>query len=146
MIFAGNNTPRSQRGLSYLEVLIATLVLTVSLGPLLSAMQVNNQTTRIDADLNEQRNHASSVLEKTLALPLATLLDEAVILGANDVLSDRYSDPASSAPRALVYLAAYDGDNADGDNNPFTGTDQNLLWVSVSIEGTSFELTALVSQ
>lgn len=146
MMALASTDRRSQRGLSYLEVLLATIVLTISLGPLLSAMQSNNQTTRIDAELTRQRNHAISVLEKTLALPLATLLDEAAIVGAYDVLSDRYSDAAGSEPRAQVFLAAYDANNADGDNNPFTGAEANVLWVNVKIEDTRFELTTLVSQ
>ena len=34
----------------------------------------------------------------------------------------------------LVYLSLYDGDNLDGDNNPLTGADPDLIWIRVEIE------------
>jgi hypothetical protein len=32
-----------------------------------------------------------------------------------------------------VYLSRYDGDNSDGNNNAFDGTDEGLLWVRVEV-------------
>ncbi|MBI5446002.1 MAG: hypothetical protein HY900_32915, partial [Deltaproteobacteria bacterium] len=40
-----------------------------------------------------------------------------------------------SAPLISVYLARYDADNADGDNDPLTGGDSGLLWVKVTYAG-----------
>ena len=40
----------------------------------------------------------------------------------------------------LVYLSLYDGDNADADDDPFTGTDADLLWIRVEIDGSVLSL------
>jgi hypothetical protein len=46
----------------------------------------------------------------------------------------------------LVYLSRYDGDNADGDNNPFTGTDADLIWVRAAIADPPIDMTTLVTR
>ena len=46
----------------------------------------------------------------------------------------------------LVFLSRYDGDNADADDNSFTGTDEGLIWLRVTVENTPHELTTMVSQ
>jgi hypothetical protein len=55
-----------------------------------------------------------------------------------------YSDSAGTKSRRLVYLARFDGDNADADNNPFTGTDSGLLWVRVTIEDSPRALQTVI--
>ena len=42
-----------------------------------------------------------------------------------------------------MYVTGYDGDNLDGDNDPFTGADPGLLWIRVEIENTRFAYQAL---
>jgi hypothetical protein len=44
-----------------------------------------------------------------------------------------------------VFLSRYDGDNADTDNDHFTGTDDGLLWLQVRIAGTGASIESLVS-
>ena len=53
---------------------------------------------------------------------------------------------AGDASRRLVYVAGYDGDDADGDGDPFTGADDGLLWVEVEIENTSVAVACLTSR
>jgi len=43
-------------------------------------------------------------------------------------------------------LSAYDADNSDGDDDPFTGTDEGLLWVRVAIEGSVHDVLSLVRE
>jgi type II secretory pathway component PulJ len=124
-----------QQGLSYLEVMIATLLITVSLVPAMDALysglrgsdQANaallratalqqRMETLLAADFRQLGTLADTAADPTLAQP------------------DPWSDPAGSQPRILVYLSRYDGDNADGDNNPFTGTETDLLWIRVADE------------
>ncbi|MCH9672344.1 MAG: hypothetical protein K0U93_12930, partial [Gammaproteobacteria bacterium] len=57
-----------------------------------------------------------------------------------------FSDAAGASPRRLVYVSRYDGDNADGDSDPFTGTDPELIWVQVSIEGAGQSIQTLVGR
>ena len=55
------------------------------------------------------------------------------------------SDTAGSADRRLVYISGYDGDNADADNDPATGTDANLFLIRVEIEGTANVVQSLTT-
>ena len=50
------------------------------------------------------------------------------------LIPEPFSDAVGTESRRLVFLARYDGDDADGDNDPFTGTDAGLLWLRVTIE------------
>ncbi len=137
---------RISSGFSYVEVLIVSTLLMVLLSPLLDALQANSLSGEISDQLRKERNHACSTVESVLALPIATLLDEASALGSPLVPSDAYSDAAAAVPRALVYLSTYDADNADADNNPFTGTEADLLWVRVVIENSAIELQTLANR
>ena len=42
-----------------------------------------------------------------------------------------------------VYLSRYDADNADNDDDFFTGIDAGLLWIRVELEGTGRSLERL---
>ena len=55
-----------------------------------------------------------------------------------------YSDAAGTESRRLVFLARYDGDDGDGDKDPFTGTDAGLLWVRVTIEDSPRSLETVI--
>jgi len=55
----------------------------------------------------------------------------------------------------LVYLSLYDADanpftitdpNTDSDNDPYTGTTANLLWLKVQTEGSNQALETLISR
>ena len=46
----------------------------------------------------------------------------------------------------MVLLSRYDGDDADADGDPLTGTDDDLLWVRIEIEGTALGVESLVSR
>jgi len=84
-------------------------------------------------------------MEETLALPFAELAQQADLVADPKVLiPPPYSDPAGTEFRRLVFLARYDGDNADGDKDPFTGIDAGLLWVRVTIEGSPRALETVI--
>ena len=87
-------------------------------------------------------------LEDVLAQPFS-YLDEAAIIVASPTVPSSYSDTVTSAGgRVLarqVYLSRYDGDNADGNNNVFDGTDEGLLWVRVEIEKSGLAMERLIS-
>ena len=78
-------------------------------------------------------------LEEVLADPFIVISTQA----AGPSTPSAYSDASGSPDRQLVYVSLYDGDNADADNDPFTGTDPDLLWVRVEIEGSVNSMQAL---
>lgn len=126
---------KRQAGFSYMELLIATLLIVILLVPALEAMQSGIQGSGIHTELARNQYRMISKMEETLALPFAELLQQADLVADPTVLiPPPYSDPDGTESRRLVFLARYDGDNADGNGNPFNGTDEGLLWVRVTIE------------
>jgi type II secretory pathway pseudopilin PulG len=134
-----------QAGFSYMELLIATLLIVIMLVPALDAMQSGIQGSGIHTELAQNQYRMISKMEETLALPFAQLLEQADLVADPTVLiPPPYSDPAGTESRRLVYLARYDGDNADGNDNPFNGTDEGLLWVRVTIEDSPRSLETVI--
>ena len=134
-----------QRGLSYLEVLISTLIITLALVPALDALYSGVQGAALLQQQVTAQSRLTAKMEQTLAQNFSELQAEADAIGyPNTAAPEPWSDAAGSAQRRLVYLARYDGDNADGDNNAFTGTDAGLLWIKVTIGGTPLALETLI--
>jgi len=129
-----------QAGFSYVEVLVATALVTLSLVPALEALQtgVLGSTTHESVAVIQQRLMAK--MGEVLAQPFADL-ESAEFVAAGAPTS--YSDAPGTPDRRLVLLSRYDGNNADADNDPFTGTDDGLLWVRVEIENSSRALESL---
>ncbi|MCP5065142.1 MAG: type II secretion system protein, partial [bacterium] len=131
-----------QEGISYVEVLIAVALVAISLVPALESLQTALRGSAIHEQLAFEHHHLSAKLEEVLAEPFATLETEAQALGSPGVASS-YSDAPGEKSRRLVFLAQYDGDDADGDADPFTGGDAGLVWVRVQIEATELDFETL---
>jgi len=132
-------------GLTYVEVLIATVLMVVALVPAIDALRPAIQGSGIHQSETVLHYHLTATLEDVLAAPFDSLDADAQALGDPTVSSALFSDTAGSADRRLVFLSRYDADNADGDNDQFTGTDEGLIWVRVVVETTSHALETLVS-
>ena len=124
---------RHQRGLTLVEVLVAVVLLAVMLLPAITALQTGIVGADVHSDVATSHYRLTSELEQLLAEPFADLSDAAQAAGAANVPTS-YSEPAGPPGRLIVYLSFYDGDNADADNDPFTGTEADLVWISVEIE------------
>ena len=133
------------RGLSYVEVLVATMLLGMCLVPALEALQPAVLGTSISERHVRDQGRVQSRFEKVLAEPYSSLQAAADVAGAPTVATG-YSDAPGTEDRLLVYIGAYDGDNADGDNNSFTDTDADLLWVRVVTETSGHARECLVSR
>ena len=132
-------------GLTYVEVLIATALIAVTLLPAMEALQPATQGMSIHEAQVVRHYELSALLEEVLAKPFSELDTEAVAIDDPDVASTMYSDPPATNNRRLVYLSRYDADNADGNGDFFDGTDAGLLWVRVEIEGTDQSIEGLTS-
>jgi type II secretory pathway pseudopilin PulG len=134
-----------QSGFSYMELLVATLLIVIMLVPALEAMQSGIQGSGVHTQLAQNQYRMISKMEETLALPFGELLQQADLVADPTVLiPEPYSDTAGTEFRRLVYLARYDGDNADGNDNPFNGTDAGLLWLRVTIENSPRALETVI--
>ncbi len=136
---------RRNAGFSYVEVLIATVLISVSLVPAMEALRTGLLGSGIHVDTVELHYHLQAKLEELLAEPTVSLDAAALAAGSETALSS-YTEPGGTNRRRLVYLSRYDGDNADVDGNPFTGVDPGLLWVRVEIENTALSVESLVTR
>jgi hypothetical protein len=134
-----------QSGITYVEVLIAAALIAVSLVPMMDAVRTASISAGVHEDAAVQNLHLVATMEDVLAEPFASLEAAATAAGSESTLTS-YSDLAGANNRRLVFLSLYDGDNADTDNDPFTGTDPGLMWVRVELEGTAQAIETLISQ
>jgi type II secretory pathway pseudopilin PulG len=135
-------------GFSYLEVLIATALIAISLVPAMEALSMGSRGHALQAAHAEDHYYLVAKLEEVLAEPFSRL-DEVAGVAGSHVVATTYSDSLTLADgRVLtrqVYLSRYDGDNADGNSNVFDGTDEGLLWVRVEIDESGLGLERLTS-
>ena len=136
---------RFETGLTLVEVLVTIVLLSVVLVPAIRALQTSVVGANVHSNLATEHFRLTSRLEELLAEPFSNL-EAAAIAAGGPTVESTYSDAAGPPGRLLVYLGFYDGDNADSDDNPFTGTDPGLLWVKVEAEGTVHALQTITAQ
>ncbi len=139
------NAGYRQSGLSLVEVLIAIFLLSIVLVPAVLSLRTSIVGAKVHGDVAATHYRVASRLEQILAEPFSALEQAAADAGSWQVAST-YSESAGLPGRIVVYLAAYDGDDADGDGDPFTGSDAGILWIRVEAEGTVFALETLAIQ
>lgn len=130
---------RYQSGISYAEVLAAVIIIAVTVVPATNALRGAMNTAETDSEATVNHYRLVGKLEEVLAEPFTVLSAQA----AGPSTPTALSDAGGSIDRRLVFVAPYDGDNADADDDPFTGTDPGLLWIRVEIEGTLNGMQAL---
>jgi len=133
-----------QSGLSYIEVLVATLLIAVALVPMMEALGPGLQGSEIHRDRAEVHFVLTGKLEQVLAESFEDLDAEATVAG-NYNIATAYSDLAASVPHE-VFIWRYDVDNADNDDDEFTGGEDDILWVRVATADSSADLQTLVSR
>ncbi len=136
---------KQQLGFSYVEVLVATVLIAITLVPALEALQGAIAGSEVHEELTTKQYYLQSKLEEVLAKSFGDLEAAALAAGSNTVATS-FSDVIGAANRRIVYLSKYDVDNADSDNNYFTGVEDDLLWVRVEIENTSLSFETLTNK
>ena len=130
---------KHQTGISYVEVLAAVIVIAATVVPATNAIRGSIDVAEADGQATVNHYRLLSKLEDVLAEPFSAVS----ALAAGPSTASAYSDTVGTVDRRLVFISTYDGDNADADNDPFTGTDPDLLWVRVEIEASVAALQAL---
>ncbi len=135
-------------GFFYTEVLVAVALIALALVPAMDALLPGVAGSAFHETTAEDHYQLTGKLEQVLAEPFANLEIAADAVG-DPTIQTGYSDVIAYADgRQImrnVFLFRYDGDNADTDNDPFTGTDEGLLWVQVRIAETGAGIETLVS-
>lgn len=132
------------QGMLYAEVLVAVALLALALVPATNALYAGLRSTEHYVGATEAHFELLGRMETLRAEPFGAL-DAAAEAAGKENVPTSYSDP-SGPNRKLVYLSRYDADNADKDNDPFTGVEADVLWLRVAIEGTDRALETLVTR
>lgn len=120
----------NQHGLSYIEVMVATLLLTIALVPMMDALQPGLQGAQIHRQQAETHFALSGKLEQVLAQSFDDL-DAAATTAGGYQIATSYSDLAAAVPHQ-VFIWRYDVDDADNDGDVFTGGEADMLWIRVA--------------
>ncbi|MEM6639653.1 MAG: hypothetical protein AAF610_07110 [Pseudomonadota bacterium] len=127
-----------QRGLSYVEVLVAVIVIAALAGPTADAIRTALMVS--DGVVSERfwRTEAKSYLERALAGEYVAT--ESIVDGGGAIT--RFIT-LSDGSRLTIDTLGYDIDNADRDNNPNSGRDANVYLYVVRVEGTAVRYQGL---
>ena len=131
-----------QHGLTLVEVLVSISLLAILLIPAITALQTGIIGADVHSDVAARHFLLRSRLDQLLNEPYDAV-EQAAIAAGSSTTPSAYSDPAGTPERRLVYLSNYDGDNADKDNDAFTGGDAGLLWLRVEVEGATGSLETI---
>jgi Tfp pilus assembly protein PilV len=132
-----------QSGLSYVEVLVATLMITIALVPMMESLQPGLQGSEIHRRQSETHFALRGRLESVLARPFVELDAAATAAGAHTAPTT-YSDLGATTPYQ-VFIWRYDTDNADNDGDVFTGGESDLLWLRIASEDENYVIQTLLS-
>lgn len=147
-------TSKPQQGFSYIEVLVAMMLIAITLVPAMDALQTGILSADIHQTLAVEHYARLKKMEGLQTEPFTNLLTAAKAV-ANSTTATSYSDAVGIANRSLVYIALYDADanpftitdaNTDNDNDVYTGNTANLLWVKVVTENSAQGLETLISR
>lgn len=105
-------------------------ILLIALPPAMDALQSGTKASRINAQSTGLALKVSGKMEELLAQPFGALNAAA----AGGTTPSSFSDDAGTPNRQVVLISAWDMDNADLDDDGFTGTDPDALWIRVEIE------------
>lgn len=137
-----SSAARLQRGLSYIEVLVATVLVVVALVPAMDALRGGVTGSQVHQTETEKAQRLQSKMEEVLAKPFGSLYAQtypptpSAELNQSTVTNTVLSDPAGAAGRRLVVLYRYDG-------TARTDADSGLLRIKVAFEGGGASLETL---
>ena len=138
-----------ERGFSYVEVLAAIILIGTCLVPMLNGLYSMSTGPAILEERLVNRLALQAKMDEVLKDSFQTLNTTAITAGSI-LTPTTYSDIITSSDNRQiirkVYMAFYDADNLDNDNDPTTGADPTLLYIKVAIDEEVDYLTSLVSQ
>ncbi len=133
-----------ESGFSYIEVIVATLLITVALVPMMEALGPGLQGSQIHRDRAEINFVLGGKLEQVLTEAFDDL-DAAATAAGDYKIATAYSDLGAAVPHE-VFIWRYDVDDADGDGDVFTGGEDDILWLRVATADGSRDLQTLLSR
>lgn len=145
------NLPIKSRGFSYIEALVALIILSVALIPAIDALKVGFSAIRQDVSLDSNgveinvSDHQALInkMEALRALIHGTSLGQlANSPSGTSTAHGTLSDPLGTEPRCLVYTSWYKPEGITTADR-FVSSNTGLLWIKVQISGKDAELVSL---
>ena len=133
--------PNFQHGLSYTEVLIAIALVALIAWPTAQSIQTSLAVAQQSVDDTTFRFAMLSLVETTLASDYASLEQRAGTQSAPIL-----SEPLGANDTLDLYIAPWDIDNADFDDDPGTGVDDDVLWIRVALRNRPLSFETLVTR
>lgn len=137
--------PRTQRGLTYAEVLLSVVLLAILLVPALQALNTGIAGITSASGLATRQLSLRSKMDEVLGKPYGQLYAETSVVGGNTTssVSAAFSDAAGGPGRRVVVLYRF-----NASTNVLSATDTGLLYVSVydEAEGSANALNTLVGR
>lgn len=131
---------RGARGISYVETIVALLIIAVALVPALEALRPGLAGAASQRAYTVSQQRLKARLEEVLANDFPTLDTAAMAAGNNATATvPAYSDASGTPDRLLATIYRYDGAGQ-------TATDSGLLRIKVAIEGSALALETLKSR
>ena len=121
---------------------MTTVLLAILLVPAINALQTSAVGADVHRDLANDHFRLTSRMEELLAESFSDL-EAAALTAGSPTVETIYSEASGTPGRLVVYLSPCDGNNADGDNDLFTGTDDGILWIRVEAENTVHDLQSV---
>ena len=132
-------------GFSYIEVLVATVLIALMLVPAMESLSPGIQGSALHKHQAQVHYALSGMMESVLAEPFDDL-DAAATAAGSWTTPTSYSDVYSPEITRNVYIWRYDVDDADLDGDVMTGGEDDILWLSISLPDYSQSLHSLVSR
>jgi len=131
---------RRSRGFSYVEVIVAMLIVAAALVPALEALRPGLAGAAAERTYSVNQQRLKARMEEVLANDFR-VLDAAAMAAGNSATATvaAYSDAAGTPDRLLTTMYRYDGASQ-------TATDTGLLRVRIAIEGSALALETLKSR
>jgi prepilin-type N-terminal cleavage/methylation domain-containing protein len=142
------NAAARQHGFSFVEIMVAVLVLAICAVPLADAVRNGIAASTVGADKARELRCMKTMMETVLAEPYLTLRDAA--LGMSK--ASRYSQPAAGGcVRRNVFIAKYEREAGKpevflDDGVDSTRLESPMLYVTVSSPDSGYSFTTLVAR
>lgn len=132
------------RGINYVEVMLATLLLAVCLLPALNSVSNAISSNGVSPGMTRTTILCvKSRLEIVSADPYSALLNAATAAGSIATASAYSVGAIAPCPALQVYLARFDADNP---SSPYPGSDTGLILIKITAPDNAFVLSTLVTR
>lgn len=135
---------RRRAGLGQIEAMIAVALVAIAIVPALDALGVALESASLHGENVVEHYALLGLFEEVLSADFDAL-ELIEIAQVDDSLPSVLSDPPGTPGRRLIFISPWDLDDSDGDGDPLTGTDSDVLMIRAEAEasGRAFQTVTI---